>query len=152
MLRVEVSHTFPVSVSDAFAYITDLKNWPEYWPEFIRIENPSEAKFANPGDKVTVVIRLLNREYDMHIEVQEFEKDARVRYISRHHGQPDAHHERQFRAVGAGCEFRAVIAYEPRRGLAGLFDRVVVKRSVAGAGRKTVQNLDKVFQQRTAGA
>ena len=29
MVRIEVSHTFPVSVAEAFAYITDMKNWPE---------------------------------------------------------------------------------------------------------------------------
>jgi hypothetical protein len=36
MVRVEVSYSFPASVSQAFAYITDMKNWPEYWPDFVR--------------------------------------------------------------------------------------------------------------------
>jgi hypothetical protein len=43
MLRIEVAHTFDVSVTEAFAYITDVKNWPEYWPDFIRIENSAAA-------------------------------------------------------------------------------------------------------------
>lgn len=43
MLRIEVAHTFDVSVAEAFAYITDMKNWPEYWPDFIRIDNPAAA-------------------------------------------------------------------------------------------------------------
>ena len=30
MLRIEVTHTFDVSVAEAFAYITDMKNRPEY--------------------------------------------------------------------------------------------------------------------------
>ena len=34
MLRIEVTHTFDVSVAQAFAYITDMKNWPEYRPGF----------------------------------------------------------------------------------------------------------------------
>jgi len=62
MIRIEVSHTFPVPVSEAFTYITDMRNWPAYWPDFIRIENLSEAKWSKPGDKSTVVIKLLNRE------------------------------------------------------------------------------------------
>ena len=34
MMRIEVTHTFDASVAEAFAYITDMKNWPEYWPDF----------------------------------------------------------------------------------------------------------------------
>ena len=64
MLRIEVTHTFDVSVTEAFAYITDMKNWPEYWPDFIRIENPAAAGWSSPGDRATVVIKLLTRERD----------------------------------------------------------------------------------------
>ena len=68
MVDIEVSHIFPVSVSEAFAYITDIQNWPEYWPNFVRIENPSEAQWSNPGDKVTVVLKFLNRERAMKMD------------------------------------------------------------------------------------
>ena len=54
MLRIEVTHTFDVSVAEALAHITDMKNWPEYWPDFIRIENPAAAVWSNPGDRATV--------------------------------------------------------------------------------------------------
>jgi hypothetical protein len=118
MLRVEVSHILPVSVAEAFAYITDMKTWPEYWPDFIRIEDPATARWSNPGDKVTVAINLLNRERALNMELKEFHKDE----------------------------------YEPRPGLAGLFDRLLVKRSVEKAMRRTVQNLDRVFQKRRARA
>jgi hypothetical protein len=56
----------------AFAYITDMGNWPEYWPDFIRIENPSEAEWSNPGDKATVVIKLLNYERALNMEMKEY--------------------------------------------------------------------------------
>ena len=68
MLRIEVTHTFDVSVAEAFAYITDMKNWPEYWPDFIRIENPAAAVWSNPGDRATVVIKLFNRERALNLE------------------------------------------------------------------------------------
>lgn len=148
MVHIEVSHTFPVSVVEAFAYITDMKNWPEYWPDFIRIENPSEARWSNPGDKATIVIKLLNRERALNMELQKFQKDALVTYISRQHGLPDVRHERHFQAAPNGCEYRLVVEYEPRRGVAGLFDRLLVKRSVERAMHKTVQNLERVFQPR----
>ncbi len=148
MVRIEVSHTFPVPVSEAFAYITDMRNWPAYWPNFIRIENPSEAKWSNPNDKATVVIKLLNRERSLNMEMKEYQKDVRVTYISRQQGLPDVRHERHFKAVPAGCEYRLVVEYEPRQGFTGLFDRLLVKGSVERAMRKTVQNLDRIFQQR----
>jgi len=150
MVRIEVSHTFPVSVNEAFEYITDVKNWPEYWPNFIRIENPSEAKWSSPGDRVTVVIKLLNRERSLNMEMEEFHKDVRVTYLSLQQGLPDVRHERHFKAVTAGCEYLLVVEYERRQGFAGLFDRLIVRRSVKTAMQKTVQNLDRVFSQRRA--
>ena len=92
MIRIEVSHTFPVPVSEAFTYITDMRNWPAYWPDFIRIENLSEAKWSKPGDKSTVVIKLLNRERALNMEMKEFQKDVRVTYVSRQQGLPDVSH------------------------------------------------------------
>jgi polyketide cyclase/dehydrase/lipid transport protein len=147
MVHIEVSHTFPVSVSEAFAYITDIQNWPEYWPNFVRIENPSAAKWSSPGDKVTVVLKLLNRERVMKMELKEFQKDSRVIYVSRQAGLPDAHQERHFKTIPAGSEYRVVVEYQPRQGLVGLVDRLLVKASVEKAMRKLVQNLDRVFRQ-----
>jgi hypothetical protein len=152
MVHIEVSHTFPVSVSEAFAYITDIQNWPEYWPSFVRIENPSAAKWSSPGDQVTVVLKLLNRERAMNMELKEFEKDVRVIYVSRQDGLPDAHQERHFKTIPAGYEYRVIVEYQPRQGLVGLFDRLLVKGSVERALQKLVQNLDRVFQQRRAEA
>jgi hypothetical protein len=151
MIRIEVSHFFPVSVAEAFAYITDMKNWHEYWPDFIRIDNPSTARWSSPGDKATVVINLLNRERALNMELKEFQKDERVTYLSRQRGLPDVRHERHFKAAHDSCEYRLVIEYEPRAGFTGLFDRLLVKRSVERAMRKTVQNLEKIFLRSSGG-
>ncbi len=152
MVRIEVSHTFPVSVAEAFAYITDMKNWPEYWPDFIRVENPSQARWSSPSDKATIVIKLLNRERALNMELKEFLKDTRVTYISHQQGLPDVRHERHFKAVPTGCTYRLVVEYEPRTGVTGLFDLLLVKRSVERAMHKTVQNLERVFHQPRAGS
>jgi len=146
-MRVELTHTFPVSVGDAFTYITDTRNWKEFFPNFVRLHDPVHAKWNSPGDEVTVVIRLLGREVEVHMILHQFQKDSRVTYISRQQGLPDASHERHFRAVSDGFEFHPVVAFESRSGLAGLFDRLVVKRAVAGALRKTIENLESAFKQ-----
>lgn len=152
MTRVELTHTFPVSVGIAFAYIIDTKNWNEFFPNFVRLHDPAHAKWDTPGDKVAVVIRLLGREVQVNMTLEKYQKDDRVTYVSRQQGLPDARHERYFKAVPEGFEFRPVVVFEPRSGLAGLFDHLLVKRAVAGALRNTIENLKAVFeQQRTRG-
>ncbi len=129
-----------------------MKNWPEYWPDFIRVENSSQARWSSPSDKATIVIKLLNRERALNMELKEFLKDTRVTYISHQQGLPDVRHERHFKAVPMGCTYRLVVEYEPRTGVTGLFDLLLVKRSVELAVHKTVQNLERVFHQRRAGS
>ena len=150
MVRIELSHRFHVSVAEAFAYITDMKNWPEYWPDFIRIESPPGQGWSRPGDKVTVEIRLLHRTRALNMELEEFQKNARVRYVSWQRGLPGVRHERRFDAAPEGCAYRMVVEYEPRPGLTGLFDRLFVKRSIERAMRRAVQNLERIFQKRKA--
>ena len=145
-MRIEVTHTFDVSVAEAFAYITDMKNWPDYWPGFIRMDNTDAARWSGPGDQATVVIKLLSRERALHMKLEALRKDAWVKYVSRQHGLPDVRHERHFEAAPDGCRYRLIVDYEPRSGFAGLFDRIFVRRSVEQALRKTVHNLKRRFQ------
>jgi hypothetical protein len=142
-MRVELTHVFPVPVSEAFAYITDIKNWPEYWPDFVRLENQTTAKWADPGDEVTMVIMLLNRERSLHMRLGEFKSNERVAYTSQQPGLPDIYHERHFKTTPAGCEYRLAVEYEPRPGLTWLFDRFILNGSFKNALQKTVDNLDK---------
>ena len=63
MLRIEVTHTFDVNVAEAFAYITDVKNWSEYWPNFIRIPRRatisiwSSARGQSTADRPPIIVR-----------------------------------------------------------------------------------------------
>ena len=146
MVRIEIAHTFPVSVSDAFAYITDTSNWADYWPNFVRLEDQKNARWGKPGDEATIVLTLLNRERSLTMMLDEFQKDEFVAYHSRQQGLPDARHKRYFVAVPEGMTLRLVVEYEPRKGFAGLFDRFYMKRGVEGALRKTIDNLERRFK------
>lgn len=146
-MRIEVIHTFDVSVAEAFAYITDTANWPQYWPGFVRIEDAAATRWRNTGDTATVVITLLNRQRALHMELESFRKDECVTYVTRQRGLPEVRHERHFEAARDGCRYRLVVEYEPRGGLAGLYDRTLVRRSVERALRQTVRNLDRIFSK-----
>lgn len=148
MIRVEVAQTLPVPVSEGFAYITDTNNWDCYWPGLVRIRDPAQARWGDQGDTVTLVMRMLAREVELTMTLEEFRKDALIRYTSRQRGLPDARHERHFRPDPTGFEYRLVVAFEPRKGWAGLLDRVFVKRAVRRALSETVENLDSIFRQK----
>ena len=146
-IRIDITHTFPVPVSEAFTFITEMSTWAEYWPDFVRIDDPANAQWGQPGDRVTVVLKLLGRERELNMELESFQRDTVVTYRSHQRGLPDARHERHFEAVSEGSEYRLVVELEPRPGLAGLFDRLVIRRAVTRAMHKTIDNLDRVFQQ-----
>jgi hypothetical protein len=146
MERIEVQHVFAAELSEAFSSITDIANWPKYWPGFVRVKDPTNARWSEPGDQVTVVLEFLGRELPMHMELEHFEANALVEYRTRQDGLPDARHERHFKAVPGGCEYRAVVSFQPRPGLRGLLDRLVVRRGVERTLRKTVGNIEELLE------
>jgi hypothetical protein len=147
MTRIEMTHAFPVSAHEAFGYITDTDNWKTYWPGYVRINNAAGARWKQPGDTIALVIRLLGREVELDMALTDVQPNALVRYRSSQRGLPDALHERYWRATSDGCEYQIVVNYEPRRGLMGLFDRLIVQRSVRKAVGQILKNLDGIFER-----
>ena len=142
MTRVELTHRFGTSLQAGFDYITDIDNWPAYWPGLVRIEPGS--RWATSGDTATLAIRLLGREVELVLTLEELTPYRLVAYRSVQQGLPEARHERHFAASGDGFDYRLVVEYEPRPGLRGLVvDRFLLRRGVAGAMRRTVENLER---------
>jgi hypothetical protein len=149
MLQVEMTCWYSIPLSEGFAYITDMNNWQDYWPGLVRIKDPGHARWSKPGDTVTLVLRLFHRERELTMKLEEYMPDMLVTYHSHQMGLPDAHHERHFRAVQGGFEYRLVVAYVPRPSFVGLVDRTLVRKAVKRALLNTHQNLDAIFRQRT---
>jgi hypothetical protein len=147
-MRVVREHQFDVSVEDGFAFITDIANWPRYWPGLVRVEPGS--RWSAPGDDARILIRLLGREVELRMVLRTLERNRLVEYESRQRGLPDARHERHFSATDSGFRYRLVVEYEPRRGLRGLYDRLLVRRGVDRAMRQTITNLQAEFAQQKA--
>ena len=138
-MRVEAERRFPVSVRDGFAYITDQANWPEYWPNLVRIEPGS--RWGKPGDVTRMVLHVLRRDVEMTLTLRRFEPGRLVEYTSTQAGLPDMRHERHFGAAGASLLYRIAVEFEPR----GLYDRVVVRAAVTRTMKRTIANLDKAL-------
>ena len=138
-MRVEREHRFPVTVRDGFEYITDQANWPEYWPDLVRIE--PGARWGEPGDVTRMVLHVLRRDVEMTLTLRRFDPDRLVEYTSTQTGLPDMRHERRFDAAGESLHYRVAVEFEPR----GLYDRVIVRAAVARTIKRTIANLDQAL-------
>ena len=143
MIRIERERVFRVPVERGFSFITEVGNWPSYWPGLVRVE--PESRWRTPGDQARLVLRLFGREVELAMTLRAFVPNQLVAYDSVQAGLPRAHHERHFRPVDGGFAYRIVVEYEPRRGPRGLLDRTVVRRGIDRAVRETMLNLERVL-------
>jgi hypothetical protein len=139
-MRIEREHRFDVPLEAGFEYVTDIANWPTYWPGLVRVEPGS--RWTGPGDEARIVVELLGRRVELRMVLRRFEPNRLVEYDSSQEGLPDARHERHFEADGNGFRYRLSVEYEPRAGLKGLYDRVLVRRGVDRALQRTIANLE----------
>jgi hypothetical protein len=145
--RVESSHRFDVAVEEGFAYITNTANWPTFWPGYVRLEPGSS--WGAPGDTARLVVRLLGRERELEMKVAAFEPNRLVTYTSTQAGLPDARHERHFEPDGDGFVYRLVVEYEPRSGIKGVLDRILLPRGIRRAFVSTFTALGRELERRT---
>jgi uncharacterized protein YndB with AHSA1/START domain len=143
MVRVEATHHFAVPVERGFAFITNPESWPAYWPGYVRLVEAS--RWGAAGDTARLVTQLLGRERVLTMTITAFETNRLVAYVSTQPGLPDAAHERHFEPAGQGFDYRLVVTYEPRSGIAGLFDRFVLVRGIRRAFRDTFAALERLL-------
>lgn len=145
MTRVEAAHRFDVPVERGFAFITDTANWSRFWPGFVRLEEGS--RWGAVGDTALLVTRLLRRDRLLTMTITAFEPNRLVVYTSTQPGLPAASHERHFEPQGDGFDYRLVVEYAPRRGVAGLYDCFLLAPGIRRAFRRTFASLDREFAQ-----
>ena len=142
-IRRERSRFYPVPRDRAFAYITDPRNWPEYWPDLVAVEDAGESRWREPGDTMRLRMRLLGRATTLRMTLERLEPASLVTYGSVQPGLPDARHERHFEPAAGGFTYRLVVTYAARPGPAGWLDRTVVRRGIDRALRRTLDNLER---------
>ena len=144
--RVEATRRFDVPVERGFAFITDTANWSRFWPGFVRLEQGS--RWGARGDTARLVTRLFGRERELTMTIKEFEASRLVTYTSTQPGLPDAYHERHFEPDADGFVYGLVVEYEPRAGISGLFDRVLLRRGIRRAFDQTFVALERLLVTR----
>ena len=145
-IRLEVQQRLPVSVRDGFDYITDPDNWPEYWPRLVRIA--SATRWREPGDRASVVLRMLHREVELDMTLERIEPYRLVEYTSQQRGLPAVRHWRYFDQIDDELAYRIAVEYRARPGWRSLFDRLLVRRAVERTLHETMANLERRFRER----
>jgi len=141
MTRVAAVHRYDIPVERGFAFITDTANWSKFWPGYVRLEDGSS--WGQVGDTARLTTRLMGRERELTMTITLFEPNRLVTYASSQPGLPDAMHERHFEPDGEGFVYRLVVEYEPRGGIAGLFDRLLLERGIRRAFEATFAALEQ---------
>ena len=139
-IRIEREHHFAMPVESGFAFITDMANWPRYWPGFVRIEPGS--RWSAPGDEARIVIRLLGRKVALRMTLRHFEENQLVEYESTQSGMPDAHHERHSYRPTAGSSTASWSSMSRDLGSEASTTGFSCGRGVERALRQTVANVD----------
>lgn len=146
MKRLEDAQRYDVPVERGFAFITNPANWSTFWPGYVRLEEGS--RWRAPGDTARLITRLLGRERELTMTITAFEPNRLVTYTSAQPGLPDARHERHFTPDGEGFVYRLVVEYEPRDGVAGILDRLLLARGIRRAFRSTFEALERELPER----
>ena len=144
MIHIEERTRLPVSLREGYDYISDPANWPEYWPRLVRVS--AANRWREPGDRASVVLRMLGREVALDMTLVRIDPYRLIEYTSEQRGLPSVRHWRHFDAVGEQLAYRIELAYDPRPGWRGPFDRLLVRRAIEGAMRETIANLDRRFR------
>lgn len=149
MMRLDVERVLPVGRTEGFDYITEVRNWGTYWPHVIEVRDADQTSWSRPGDRASVVVESRGKPVEMSLELHELIPYERVTYRSVQPGLPDFWHERHFGERDGALDYRLVIAFEPRRGLKGLVDRIFVARAVRQSLTTTLDNLERIFRARS---
>jgi uncharacterized protein YndB with AHSA1/START domain len=144
-VRITAETHFAFPLRAGFDYITDLRSWPEYWPGLVRLA--PESRWAQPGDTARLTLKLAGRPTELEMTLTRVVPYRLVEYSSVQRGLPRATHERHFADAPGGFDYRIVIDLDPRNGLPGLFDRLVVPRIVGRTARQTLANLERRFAE-----
>ena len=147
-LTITSDRRFRFPLQAGYDYITDLRSWPEYWPNMISLA--PQSRWSQPGDTARLTLRLAGRPTELQMTLTRIVRYELVEYSSVQRGLPRARHERHFADDPDGFAYRIVVELEPRGGVLRPFDRLVVARVVERTARQTLDNLERRFAELSA--
>jgi hypothetical protein len=147
-LTITADRRFRFPLRAGFDYITDLRRWPEYWPNLVALA--PQSRWSQPGDTARLTLRLAGRATELQMTLTRIVPYELVEYSSVQRGLPRARHERHFAEDADGFAYRIVVEIHPRGGVRRPFDRLFVPRVVERTVLQTLDNLERRFAELSA--
>lgn len=143
MADIRFTGNFPWDRSRVFAYLFDPTHWPEFIPGFTDVTGTDG--WGAPGGTCRGTVTILGRPKAVRFELLDVTPDERFRYVSRQDGLPDAEHLRVLSDQGEGTRLEGTVRSEDRGGIAGLLDRLVVRRAVQRKMDQAMRNAESLM-------
>ena len=123
-MQITYGALIPLPVDEAFDFVTD----PANWPTFVPMESAQALEgWGAPGGKARMVTRFLGRDVTTDLELLEWSRPNKFRYIGRNEG-PDMDNSRVFEAVPGGTRLTATTTVHRGPGLSALVALVAIRR------------------------
>lgn len=138
-LRIEYGAELPVPPAQAFAFVSDPRNWPRFIASLVTAAGGDD--WGRVGGHGQMTTRFLGRTVESTMELTTWDPPREFRYLSRQPGAPDLDNRRTFEPTPNrnGTRLSGTTLVVPRSGVAGLADRAQVlalRRLYAGAMRR----------------
>ncbi len=127
MSRAQVAYgaLLPVPQEWAFAFVSDPRQWPLFFPTMESGE-PLDG-WGSPGGRARMRVRFLGRLRTLELELLEWDAPRSFRYLASRPGWPPLDHARVFVPEDGGTRLRASTVLHPRPGVRGVLDRVQLR-------------------------
>jgi glyoxylase-like metal-dependent hydrolase (beta-lactamase superfamily II) len=136
-LRIEYGADLPTPPAEAFAFVSDPRNWPAFISSLVSAAGDDD--WGRVGGHGRMTTRFLGRTIESTMELTTWDPPREFRYRSRQPGAPDLDNRRTFEPIPTGTRLRGTTVVVPRPGAAGLADRAQVlalRRLYAGAMKR----------------
>jgi glyoxylase-like metal-dependent hydrolase (beta-lactamase superfamily II) len=137
MARITYGADLPVPPAEAFAFVSDPRNWPTFVEALQSADRDDD--WARVGGHGRMTTSFLGRTVESTMELTVWDPPREFRYLSRQPGAPDIDNRRVFEAIPGGTRLRGTTETVPRAGTARVSDRaqlLVLRRLYAGAMKR----------------
>jgi glyoxylase-like metal-dependent hydrolase (beta-lactamase superfamily II) len=135
--RITYGADLPVQPAEAFAFVSDPRNWPTFVDALQSADRDDDWGEAGGHGRMTT--RFRGRTIDSTMELTVWDPPREFRYVSRQPGAPDIDNRRVFEPTPGGTRLRGTTETVPRAGMGRVSDRaqlLLLRRVYAGAMKR----------------
>jgi carbon monoxide dehydrogenase subunit G len=145
-MRATKSRRLPVPMEEAYRYIDDPGEWPQWYSGVVEITD-ADPRWEQPGDTVHFRYRALGRTIDSEVRL-EVHDDAQTRFRGDLGGMLASHWDWRYEGDGDRCTLTVTMeTEEPTSFLGKAIDRLLLPRMLERDLERTLDDLEQIFAQ-----